>query len=182
MAGFTGTTTARFVDVKPGSIIEVSDYDNRYQPFEATVLSMDPEFGPQRVPMLKIKVDHADDPVLLMADGQARVKVITDSGVLSTQARSPKALHLRAIPREVFALQFMGGVESATDLIRAASGKVALQYVVGTDQTPEHLFLNVSGGGERVNIHDFLIEDAETQAMFSISPSELEARYENVAK
>jgi hypothetical protein len=182
MAGFTSPTTTRFIDVKPGSIIEVTDYDSRYQSFEATVLSMDPEFGPQRIPMLKVKVDHADDPILLMADGQTRVKVLTDSGILASQVRSDKSLHLRAIPREVWALQFDGGVESATVLIRAASGKVALQYVVGTDQSPEHLFLNVSGGGSRIGIHDFLVEDADTGVMFAISSTELEARYEALVK
>jgi hypothetical protein len=182
MAGFTTPTTTRFIDVKPGSIIEVTDYDNRYESFEATVLSMDPEFGAQRIPMLKVKVEHADDPILLMADGQTRVKVLTDSGILATQARSPKSLHLRAIPREVYALQFEGGVESATTLIRAASGKVALQYVVGTDQSPEHLFLNVSGGGTGIYVHDFLVEDADTQTMFAITATELEARYETLVK
>jgi len=182
MAGFGQIQTQRFVDVKPGSQILVSDYANAYEPFEAFVLEMKPEYGPQRIPMLMIKADHSADPILLMADGKTTVKVLVSSEILATEQRSPKARHMRAIPREVWGIQFVGGVESATEVIQFAAGKAALSWDEGTDLIPEAMVLSSLEERTRINLGDWVIEDMENGTIRPEQGASLETKYEDYSE
>lgn len=178
MAGFAGTKTQRFIDVKPGSQIQVEDYANAYEPFTAFVLEVQAEFGPQRIPMLMVKADHSPDPILLMADGKTRVQVIVDSNVLAAKTRSANVKHLRAIPVEVYGLQFRGGVESATEIIQFAAGKAQISWHDAVAGIPEMLMI---GGTipRSVQLGDWVIEDAETGTILAERGETFDNKYED---
>lgn len=178
MAGFGQQQTQRFADVKPGSKILVSDYASAYEPFEAFVLEMKPEYGPQRIPMLMVKAEHSPDPILLMADGKTTVKVLVSSDILAPATRSANVRHMRAIPREVYAIQFAGGVGSATEVIQFAAGKAALAWDEGTDLIPEAMVLSSLEEQTRVNLGDWLVEDVETSTIRAERGDMLESKYE----
>lgn len=179
MAGFGQQQTQRFVDVKPGSKILLSDYANAYEPYEAFVLEMKEEYGPQRIPMLLVKAEHASDQILVMADGKTTVKVLVSSDILAPSTRSANTRHLRAIPREVFAIQFFGGVESATEVIQFSAGKAALSWEQGTDLIPEAMILSSLEERIRINLGDWVIEDAETGKINAEQGAVLESKYED---
>lgn len=182
MAGFgEQIRTTRFIDVPPGSTIRVEDFQNNYEPFEATVLELKEEYGPQRIPMLLVKAKHSADPVILMADGKTRVSILTSGAILAPDQRSRNTVYARRTPRKVYALQFRGGVDSATEIIQAAAGKVRIAYHQANDQTPEFLEITGIGGSTRINLGDWLIEDEEN-AVISTASSEVYANdYEVLA-
>lgn len=179
MAGFNERPNQRFADVKPGSKILVTDYQNAYVPFEAFVLEMKLEYGPQRIPMLMVKAEHASDPVMLMADGRTIVSVLVDSDILAVATRSPRARHLRAQPREVWGIQFTGGVDSATEVIQFAAGKAALSWSEGSTQSLEAMILASLEENTRVNLGDWIIEDLATGTIRAERGDMLESKYED---
>lgn len=181
MAGFGQQQNQRFADVKPGSKILIADYASAYEPFEAFVLEMKPEYGPQHIPMLMVKADHSADPILLMADGKTTVKVLISSDILVGATRSPNARHLRAIPREVYALQFQGGVNSATEIIQFAAAKAALAWDEGTDLVPEAMVLSTLEERTRINLGDWVVEDVEAGTIRAERGDILESKYEDWA-
>lgn len=180
MAGFGTQKSVKFVEVKPGSKILVEDYASppAYEPFEAFVLNMKEEYGPQRIPMLLVSAEHNKE-IMIMADGRTKVKILVDSDVLAPKKMTPNAKHLRAIPREVFALQFRGGVDSATEIIQFAAGKAAIRWIEQTDQTPECLEIQSIDGNQRIGLGDWAVQDAETGTVRSESGSTLDNKFED---
>lgn len=179
MAGFGQIATVRFADVRPGSQILVSDYANNYEPFEAFVLDRKLEYGPQRIPMLMVKADHTPDPILLMADGKTVVKILVGSDILIPQELSVNVQRVRAIPREVQALQFMGGVDSATEIIQfGASGAAAIRWVEATDQSPEYMGIQSLEGETRIMLGDWAIKFTDTNRVDAEAGAAIADKYE----
>lgn len=179
MAGFNQVARTRFVDVTPGSRIKVEDYANAYEPFEAIVLELNPEYGPNSIPMLLLKAAHSEDPIPIMGDGRTFITVLVSSEVLRTDKRNPRAKHLQAVPREVYAIQFDGGVESATDAITFGAGRAGISYDRGTDNRTESLVLHSVSGDDRCFPGDWVVEDVEAGTIRFESSSSLLTKYED---
>lgn len=182
MAGFNQIARTRFVDVAPGSKIRVEDYATppNYAAFDAVVLELVPEYGPTRIPMLLLKADHSADPIPIVADGRTNVTVLVSADVLKTDKRDPSALHLRAIPREIYALQFTGGVDSAAKAIAFAAGRIGLSYDRGTDSRTEALVMHSVNGQQRALPGDYVIEDVESGVISFEQGPALYVNYESV--
>ena len=157
MASLSSTKPIRFSDVKPGSRIEVTDANNAYEPFEADVLEMKAEYGPSRIPALVLKAAHNPSSLLITANGQTRVKVLLDSGVLATDGLPTGAVRARSIPVDVEAVQFAGGSGSGMTIIRFGGGLASMRLETATDQQTEAIIIARGGDELRVEIGDWVL-------------------------
>lgn len=169
--------STKFTDVKPGSTIKVSDVNNSYEPFEATVVEMKPEHGPHSIPALMVTAEHQEDPILLMGNGQTRVEVITDSGILASDQPPAGLTRLRSRIVEVAAVQFTGGAESAVNIIRWAAGKATINYRTGTDQDREALIIKTLEGDMVADIGHWVVKGTEGE-FYPVKPSVVDVKYE----
>jgi hypothetical protein len=151
----------KFVDVKPGSTIRVSDVTNSYTPFEALVIEMKKEYGPHRIPALVVTIANSHEPTLLMGNGQTRIEMIEDTGILVADHDSINVVHLRTRIKEVKGMQFTGGLESAVNIIAWAAGRSYISYVASTALDTEHLDMGTLEGNVRVSIGHYVLSDED---------------------
>jgi len=161
MAALTGSKPVKFINVKPGSTIRVTHLKGEWDPFEATVLEMRPEYGPHRIPALVLKGEHRPDPIVVTANGETKVEVLLDSSVLASTEVDGRALRVRSIPVEALAVQFTGGSESATECIRFAASRGSVRWDVGDDRAGEALVLGTLEQEDRVEPGSWLVRSED---------------------
>lgn len=135
----------KFTDIGPGSTIEVTDLKGGSDPFKALVVENRPEFGPNRIPALVIKVDGTGEVAIISATGKWAVKVLLDSKLIAS-AGSPNLVRLRSLPVEISAIQFTGGMDSAMEIIRWAGGKAAISWRQADAEHTEALLIGTLEG------------------------------------
>ena len=124
----------RFVDVKPGSKVRYSRPDGQEPSFDASVLEVKTDWGSSSIPAHIFRREGNAEAELMPANGTWTVEILVDSGILAND--TPSANTIRAVRRatEVTAIRFVGGVDSAMEVIRFGGGKVNLSW---RDSSPE---------------------------------------------
>lgn len=151
----------RFVDVKPGSRVRYTTLDGTKQPFEAIVLEVKKDYGPHAIPAHMIRKDGGVDAELVMADGRTKVDILIDSQALQLSEPSPNEIRLRRIPTEAVAMQFTGGIENATEVIRFAAGKANISWRDNDSQNTEALLISASDGTTALSVGQYLVIERE---------------------
>lgn len=132
----------RLADVKPGSVVRISDGPRAKvgQPIEGTVLQTHAELGATGEPALYVVRDvpgRPRDEFLISQAAGYTVTVIASAEQFITDELPPSAKRVIVRPVHGVAMQFRGGVESATEIIRWALGRGAPRYSAGSDLDPE---------------------------------------------
>ena len=128
------TRQTRFVDVKPGSKVRYSRPDGQENPFDASVLEVKTDWGSNSIPAHIFRREGNAEAELMPANGTWIVEILVDSGILANE--TPSLNTIRAVRRatEVTAIRFVGGVDSAMEVIRFGGGKANLSW---RDSSPE---------------------------------------------
>jgi hypothetical protein len=152
----------RLVDVKPGSVVRISDGPRGKvgNPITATVLQTHAEFGPTGEPALYVVSDEGgrrDEFIISQAAGYT-VTVIASAEQFITDEVPAGAVRVVVRPVHGVAMQFRGGVESATEIIRWALGRGAPRYSAGSDNEPETITFGGLGADVGVmNVGDWVV-------------------------
>lgn len=126
-------------DIVPGSKVLIGG-QGVAEPFEAIVLATIPEHGPTAIPAIHVGYNNGADEAMITASGLYTVTVLVDGRDVAALMPAPKtAVTVRTRPRQAVAIQFKGGLESATEIISWAIGHGTFRYFGGDDQTGEHL-------------------------------------------
>jgi hypothetical protein len=149
----------RFTDAAPGSRIRLYDVHSLYEPYEAVVTELIPEYGPHRIPALYVQTADSDEPRLIMGNGQTRIDIILDARKIMREEAPANAMQVRSRPQVFSCLQFEGGQRSAIEIITWAAGKAQVKWERGEGSDMEHLTLSFIDGDQRVNVGDFVMED-----------------------
>jgi len=152
-----GLRETKIKDIKPGSTVEVHDNKGHIEDFQGVVVKVNPEGGATSIPEIGVKVDGEESLQTITASGRWRVRVIVDSGNLSAGYLAPNLLRVRTLPIEIEAIQFAGGIESATEIITWGASSAPLQWVQADSATTEHISIVTMEGVLRAEIGDFIL-------------------------
>jgi hypothetical protein len=151
----------RFVDIKPGSTIRVGGPRVGGPPFEALVLQAKEEWGATGEPALYVARTSDREELWISQAAQYEVTIVGDASIFLSDALPENAVRVKVKPVTGVAIQFKGGIESATEIIRWALGKHAPMYDRGDDTREESIVFSGIGGehatanpGDWVIIHD----------------------------
>jgi len=173
-------TTQKMTDIAPGSTIEVRDTKQQLTPFAGTVLEVKREYGVTSIPALIVKVDGAAEPVVVTDSGRWQVTVTFDSRLMAAEADPASVVVARRKPETVRCIQFKGGVDSATEIIRWAGGRAHLTWERGGMGTDEHLALSSMRGVLPVAVGDGLLEGVDS-TFYQATPSAFTSGYDIVS-
>lgn len=172
--------TTKITDIAPGSTIEVRDTKQQVPPFSGTVLEVKREYGVTSIPALIVKVDGAAEPVVVTDSGRWHVTVSFDSRLMAAEADPASVVVARRKPETVRCIQFKGGVDSATEIIRWAGGRAHLTWERGGMGTDEHLALSSMRGSLPIAVGDWLLENADG-TFYQCTPSAFTVGYDIVS-
>ena len=154
------TKPTKFTDAKPGSTIRVTDTEGSFDPFEALVLEMKPEYGSNQVPALILKPDYQDEQIIVSATGRYKIDILLNSGALSQTQPSEHTVRFTSKPSEIEAIQFVGGVDSATEIIKHFAGKGVISWQQADVEHAESLLVHTGTGVARADIGVWVAEGA----------------------
>lgn len=175
----TAARPTRYTDCKPGSTIRIIDTQGMTDPFEALVVDMRPEHGPNAVPALFIRVGGDDDVQLITATGRYNVELLVDSSGLFEAAESVNTAHFVARPVEITAIKFTGGLDSASEIIKFAAGKKVVSWRQADDQHAEALIVHTVSG-EAVCVVGWWVGGMGDN-IYPIDPDVMATKYDQVA-
>jgi hypothetical protein len=148
----------RFVDIKPGSTIRVGGPRVGGPAFEGLVLQAKEEWGATGEPAVYISRVDGGGELWISQAAQYEVTVTADASMFINESVPPNALRVRVRPITGIAMQFKGGIESATEVITWLLGRAAPQYFKGTDELEEAIvFSGLNGADTRANPGDWII-------------------------
>ena len=154
----------RIAEIKPGSVVSIGGPKVGGPAFNATVLATLAESGPTGEPALHVIADfpggRSEEFLISQAAGY-EVTVVASAEHFITEDVPDTAVRVVVRPVHGIAMQFKGGVESATEIIRWALGRGAPRYSSGSDLEEETITfggLGVDTGvmrpGDWVVLHD----------------------------
>lgn len=157
----------RFVDVKPGSKVRYSRPDGQEPSFDASVLEVKQDWGASAIPAHIFRREGSAEAELMPANGTWTVEILVDSGILANEI--PSANVIRAVRRatEVTAIRFVGGVDSAMEVIRFGGGKVNLSWRDASPQGDEAIILARAEGDLLLPPGDYLVLENDKAAILS---------------
>lgn len=157
----------KFVDIVAGSTIKIESTNGSFDPIlDATVLEVKPEYGPHSVPALVYNTKADPSLHLLMADGSSRVTVLVSAAGLVSETLPPTAVAITSVPKTGHALQYVGGPESAAEVLRFVAGNVILRLEPERDRSPECLILRTLEQEQRIEIGSWAIRFEGGEVIF----------------
>ena len=150
----------KFEDAFPGSIIRISGQGIE-EPFEATVVDMQPEHGPNGLPAIWYTSDDMDGVEMIFASGLYQVELVRSTESLRSNVPPSYATMVRRVPVSGSAVRFDGGPASAAQAIMFAVGHAQLSYVGKTDVAAEHLKLKTALEERRAHAGDWIVLTAD---------------------
>ena len=167
----------KFTDIRPGSQIRVTDITGTTDPYEAMVLEMKPEHGSNRIPALVVQ--RAGEVFIIPASGRWRAEVLLDSKILASAEPPTHLVRYRGRPVEISGIQFKGGMESATEIIRWAGGKAAISWRQADQEHSEALLVHTLEGVMEASIGDIVVEGTASE-FYPVKPAIMAVKYEVV--
>lgn len=152
----TSTKQPKLSEINLGSTVEVRDAAGSVPTFTGAVVGRTDSFGPSRVPAIHVKVDGGE--VVAVTDtGKWQVRVLVDSAVLGP-AREPESMvHIRNKPTTKTAVRFLGGAESAVQIIQWAAARASIHWRQSTAENPEVLIVDTPEGAMHASIGDWVV-------------------------
>jgi hypothetical protein len=148
----------RLAEVKPGSVIRVGGDRVGGPAFTAMVLQAFESWGATGEPALFVSHTETRAEMVIAQSAGYEVTVVADASAYATNEIPAAAIRVHIKPVHGVALQFKGGVESATDIIRWCLGKGAPVYDKGDDLEPETIrFGGIGGSGGVARVGDWII-------------------------
>ena len=168
----------KFTDVRPGSTIRVTD-NGGGDPYEALVLEVKPEYGANRIPALVVNPAGTEETTIVAATGRFVITVLLDSGVLATDTPPQHLVTYLARPVQISGVQFKGGMDSATEIIRWAGGKAAISWRQADATHAEALIIRTLEGDMEASVGDIVVEGLAHE-FYPVKPAIMAAKYEVV--
>jgi hypothetical protein len=152
----------RLVDIAPGSRVRIGGAKVGGPAFDGTVLQTYESWGATGEPCLFLSPDFdKENPIAISQAAGYEVTVIANARDFISDELPASAVRVRVRPVHGVAIQFRGGVESATEIIQWALGRGAPRWNRGSDTEDETI---VFGGiglteivvrvGEWIILHD----------------------------
>lgn len=170
--------TARFEDAKPGSEIELVG-GKFFTPTRATVIQLLPEYGPTAIPYILVRQEGAE-PELVSSAGQVKLTIIRGTADLMRDAAPSSAVRATVIPYPVDAVEFIGGAQSATEIIQWAAGKASVSYqVAGNEGDSDTLIIRSMGEETTINVGDWVVDESDSGTGFvGLTPDRFAKKYD----
>jgi len=168
----------KFTDVKPGSTISIETLNGSLPTFEAMALEVKEEWGGKGLPAILYKTDGDNEPQLILDDGSMKIRILTDSSTMASSVPPGNLLNLLPKQKEVQAVQFVGGMESAAEIIRWAAGAAAIHYQQADSHHTEAVVITSLGGESVAELGAYIVK--EDGGYTVVSRDAIQAKYDIV--